>query len=392
MASKYSSYGIYSSSRYEEKNSGSSKMNYYLFTTDLRRAGAQHVVSILAERWSRNAKVTIILLLNEVEFNLPAAVRVIALECATDPLHFYSGMMMRQAKRKLYAILAENKGPFAFYSFLESPNFISVLLKRKFPNGIFIGSSRVNLFLYNRIFHMLYPCYKYLDAFIVNSQTNQRLFIDKFGLPAGKVFFIPNPINFASIERQANEKIPAILAQLIGKKPLILAAGRLVKQKNFALLLRAFARMPVKENAAHLIILGAGPEQRALLRLAKRLGITSRLTMPGKVTNPYVWMANIDLFVLSSNFEGWPNVLVEAMVIGMPVVACDCPTGPAEILRNGAFGLLVPTDNAEALAVAMAKQLFQGKKEYPFLREWDADAIAERYRMVAEDILKQRKS
>ncbi len=115
-------------------------MNYYLFTTDLRRAGAQHVLSILAERWSHDAAVTIILLKNEVEFDLPAAVRVISLDCATDPLHFYSGLMVWQAKRKLQAILAENKGPFAFYSFLESPNFISVLLKKRFPNGIFIGS------------------------------------------------------------------------------------------------------------------------------------------------------------------------------------------------------------------------------------------------------------
>lgn len=367
-------------------------MNYYLFTTDLRRAGAQRVVSMLAEHWSRNATVTIILLLNEVEFDLPAEVRVITLDCKTDPLHFYSGMMVWQAKRKLHAILAENKGPFAFYSFLESPNFISVLLKRGFPNGIFIGSSRVNLFLYNRIFHMLYPCYRHLDAFIVNSQANQCLFIDKFGLSAEKVFFIPNPIDFAAIERQAAEKPPSILTELLSKKPLILSAGRLVKQKNFSLLLRAFARMQVIENAAHLIILGDGPERSSLQCLADRLGIAARLTMPGKVINPYVWMVHADLFVLSSNFEGWPNVLVEALVIGLPVVACDCPTGPAEILRNGAFGLLVPTNNVEALSAAMARQLFQAKKKYLFLQEWDADAIAGRYRAVAEDILRLRKS
>jgi len=367
-------------------------MNYYLFTTDLRRAGAQRVVTMLAERWSRDFNVTIILLLNEVEFDLPASVRVITLDCATDPLHFYSGMMVREAKRKVHAILTEDKGPFAFYSFLESPNFISVLLKRRFPKGVFIGSSRVNLFLYNRIFQLLYPFYRHLDAFIVNSQANRRLFIDKFGLSAKKVFFIPNPIDFSAIERLAAEKIPALLAELVGKNPLILAAGRLVKQKNFALLLRAFARMPVTENAAHLIILGDGPEKPTLLRLAKRLGIEKKLTMPGKVINPYVWMANTDLFVLSSNFEGWPNVLIEAMVIGLPVVACDCPTGPAEILQNGAYGLLVPTNNTEALAAAMTQQLRRGKTDYPFLWEWGADAIARYYRSIAEDIFKWRKS
>jgi glycosyltransferase involved in cell wall biosynthesis len=367
-------------------------MNYYLFTTDLRRAGAQRVVSMLAERWSRDASVTIILLRNEVEFDLPAAVRVITLDCATGPLHFYSGIMIWQAKRRLQAILAENKGSFAFYSFLESPNFISVLLKRKFPNGIFIGGLRVNIFMYNRIFHLLYPCYGHLDALISLSQGNKDLFIDKFGVPAGKIIFIPNPIDFAAIERQAADIIPATLAELVGKKQMILAVGRLVKVKNHALLLRAFARMPAEKNPPHLVILGDGPERNALMRLAKRLGITARLTMPGNVTNPYVWMAHSDLFVHSANYEGWGNVIIEAMVTGLPIVACDAPTGPAEILQNGAFGLLVPTNNVKALATAMAKQLHQGKIEYPFLREWDADVIAERFRAVAEDILRRRKT
>lgn len=366
-------------------------MNYYLFTTDLRRGGAQRVVSILAERWSRNATVTIILLLNEVEFYLPMDVRVITLDCATDPLHFYSGIMVRQAIRRLHTILAKNKDPFAFYSFLESPNFISVLLKRKFPDGIFIGGIRVNVNMYPRIFHLLYPCYGYLDALIVNSQANRSLFIEKFGLPSKKTFFIPNPIDFADIERQAAEKIPAMLAELLAQKPLIIAVGRMVKTKNYPLLLRAFARLPFTNSAARLIILGDGPERRSLQRLAKKLGITTRLTMPGKVANPYVWMANADLFVHSSNYEGWPNVLIEAMVIGLPVVSTDCPTGPAEILHNGLFGLLVPTNDVEALTAAMAQQLRLKKTDYPFLHEWNADAIAGRFRAVAEDILSRRK-
>ncbi|HUT43133.1 MAG TPA: glycosyltransferase, partial [Desulfobacterales bacterium] len=166
---------------------------------------------------------------------------------------------------------------------------------------------------------------------------------------------------------------------------------RLEKVKNFALLLRAFAHMPVSEKVAHLIILGDGPERLSLQRLAERLGIADRLTMPGKVNNPYVWMVNTDLFVLSSNYEGWPMVLLEAMVSGLPIVACDCQTGPAEILRNGAFGQLVPINNIEALSAAMTKQLHCKKTKYPFLREMGADVIARRYRDIAEDISRRRK-
>jgi glycosyltransferase involved in cell wall biosynthesis len=366
-------------------------MKYFLFTTELRRAGVQRVVSILAEHWSRHASVTIILLRNEVEFDLPATVKVITLDLATGPFHFYSGLLAWKARRKLRVILAECKGPFAFYSFLEMPNFISVFLKGEFPEGIFIGGIHVNIFMYNRIFHLLYPCYKKLDALIACSMENQQLFIGKFGISEKKVFFIPNPIDFSSIKRLGANKIPTQLAELLGKKPLILAVGRLEKVKNYSLLLRAFARVPASTPPPHLIILGDGPERGNLLRLAGRLGIRARLTMPGKVINPYVWMANSDLFILSSNYEGWPMVLIEAMVSGLPVVACDCRTGPAEILRNGAFGRLVPTHDVDALSAAMAQQLSRGKTEYPYLHEWDASIIAERYLSIANDISIGRK-
>lgn len=374
----------------ENKSINNAGMTYYLFIHNLQRGGAEHVVSMLAERWSRDVAVTIILLENVVEFDLPASVRVISLDCVMNPLRFYSGTLVWQAKRKLHAILTQNKGPFVFFSFLESPNFISVLLKRRFPKGIFIGNTRSSPYLNNRLFFLFYFRYKCLDAFIVNSQANRRLFIDKFGLVEEKVFFIPNPINLVAIKSQATEKIPTMIAELSGKSPLILAVGRLVRVKNYVLLLRAFARLLSVEKNPHLIILGEGPERRALLRLAERLGIAARLMMPGKVTNPYVWMAHADLFVLSSNYEGWPNVLVEAMSLGLPVVSCDCPTGPREILSNGAFGLLVPVKNVKALAAAMRKQLHAGKKDYPFLREWDADIIARRFREVAEGIQKSR--
>ncbi len=365
-------------------------MNYYLFTTDLRRAGAQHVVSVLAERWSRDVNVTIIIIKNDVEFNLPANVRVLPLDCATDPLHFYSGLMVWQAKHKLESILNEENGAFALYSFLESPNFISVLIKKKFPNGIFIGSSRTSILLYNRLFRLFYPSYTNLDGFIVNSEANKRLFVEQFGLPENMVHFIPNPIDFKSIQYQANEGRPQMLDQVAVNKKRILGVGRMVKQKNFSLLMRAFALLTKTESNVHLIILGDGPERRRLTNLAKRLGIANQLTMPGKVVNPYIWMANADLFVLSSNYEGWPNVLIEAMVMGLPVVACDCPTGPAEILGNGDHGVLVPKNDVEAMTAAMTSKLQSKKTPYFFLREWNADSIANRYRAVAESILTQR--
>lgn len=361
-------------------------MKYYIFTTEMRVGGVERVISLLAERWSRDSMVTIIILRDEVEYSLPAAVRIITLDLATGPLHFYSGLLAWRALRRTRTILAENDEPFVFFSFLEMPNFISVLLKRKFPNGIFIGGTRNNLSMYSRVFNLLYPCYKQLDAVIVNSRANRRLYIERFGLPAKKVVFIHNPIDYADIKRQAAGEIPYKLMQLKGRNPIIIAVGRLVKTKNYALLLRAFARLPRENTCAHLVILGDGPERFPLQRLADRLGIANRLTMPGTVRNPYVWMAHANLFVHSSNYEGCPNVLIEAMAIGLPIVACDCPTGPAEILQNGALGILVPTNDVEALAAAIARALPREKTQYPFLRDWDADIVADRFRIVIKSI------
>jgi glycosyltransferase involved in cell wall biosynthesis len=365
-------------------------MNYYLFTTDLRRAGVQRVVSILAERWSREAQVTIIVLRHEVEFDLPKAVRVITLGLATGPLPFFSGVMLWQAKRRLQSILAKDRGPFAMFSFLESPNLLAVFLKRRFASGVFIGGVHVNVMMYSRVFHCLYPLYGKLDALISCSQGNRSLFVDRFSVAPEKIFFIPNPIDFTAIETLSKKPVPAPLARLMDGHKLILAVGRLEKVKNFSMLLHAFACMPIQGHDARLVILGDGPEQNSLNRLAKRLGISSRLSMPGKVDNPYVWMAHSDLFVLSSYNEGWPMALVEAMVCGLPVVATDCQTGPAEILHKGEFGLLVPVRDAAAMSAAMARQLNSGRRTYPFLREWHADLIAERYRAVAQDILERR--
>jgi glycosyltransferase involved in cell wall biosynthesis len=365
-------------------------MNYYLFTTDLRRAGVQRVVSIMAERWTREAAVTIILLRHEVEFDLPKTVRVITLDLATGPLAFFSGAMLWRAKRRLQAILADNNGPFVLFSFLESPNLLSVFLKRRFASGVFIGGIHVNVLMYGRIFHCLYPHYGKLDALISCSQGNRLLFVNRFAIPPEKIVFIPNPVDFAAIETLSRMPVPEALARLKDGHKLILAVGRLEKVKNFSMLLHAFAGMPVAENTAHLVILGEGPERSYLTRLARRLGISSRLTMPGKVDNPYVWMTHSDLFVLSSNNEGWPMALVEAMACGLPIVATDCQTGPAEILHHGMFGPLVPIGDAAAMSAAMAGQLNSGKKAYPFLREWDADLIAERYRALAQDILDRR--
>lgn len=161
-----------------------------------------------------------------------------------------------------------------------------------------------------------------------------------------------------------------------GDGTVIIGAGRLTVQKDFATLIAAFARLE-QRPPPRLMILGEGPERARLERLAARLGVAERVALPGFVPNPRAHMAAAALFVLSSRWEGFGNVLVEAMAAGTPVVATDCPSGPGEILEGGALGALVPVADAAALAEAMHHAL-QAPKAAQRLRERAADFAPER--------------
>lgn len=158
---------------------------------------------------------------------------------------------------------------------------------------------------------------------------------------------IPNPIDLAAIRAKSQAQIPA-------QAPFILAAGRLVPQKDFASLIRAYALANPPER---LIILGEGPERPALERLVAELGLADCVALPGFDPNPFAYMARARLFVLSSRYEGLPGVLIQAMACGCPVVAADCPTGPREILEGGRWGDLVPVGDVPALAGAITAAL-----------------------------------
>ena len=141
-----------------------------------------------------------------------------------------------------------------------------------------------------------------------------------------------------------------------GSPPVILAAGRLSTQKDFPTLLKAFARVRAV-RPARLVILGEGKKRHQLQALARQLGISADVALPGFVDNPFAWMARAAVFALSSAWEGLPGVLIEALACGCPTVSTDCPGGAAEILANGRYGRLVPVGDDPALANAILATL-----------------------------------
>lgn len=141
-----------------------------------------------------------------------------------------------------------------------------------------------------------------------------------------------------------------------GEPPVILSVGRLTALKDFSVLLRAFASVR-KRRPARLMILGEGELRPELETLVYQLAIGADVALPGFQANPLVYMRRAALFVLSSRSEGLPNVLIQAMACGTPVVSTDCPSGPAEILEGGKWGRLVPVGDVEGLTAAISATL-----------------------------------
>jgi glycosyltransferase involved in cell wall biosynthesis len=169
-----------------------------------------------------------------------------------------------------------------------------------------------------------------------------------------------------------------------GEPPVILGVGRLMPQKNFSLLVEAFARVAEK-RPARLVLLGEGPLRGELLEQIARLGLAQRAAILPVDPNPWPYMKNAGVVVLSSLYEGFGNVLVEAMAVGTPVVSVDCPDGPAEILGQGRWGSLVPSGDATALAAAIGEALDHpgdGEARQARAMEFSAQAIAGRYRRL----------
>ena len=210
----------------------------------------------------------------------------------------------------------------------------------------------VNSKLFPHLYRRFYPK---ADAIVAVSEESAADLRDVFEMPAARVRMIYNPVVSPALLEQAKEPIDHRWF-VPGQPPVILAVGRLCEQKDYPTLLRAFAKAHAR-TGAKLLILGEGPDRAALEKLVVELGLSETVEMPGFAANPYAYMARAAVYVLSSRWEGLPTVLIEALACGTPVVSTDCPSGPAEILRDGDYGKLVPVGDVDALASALTESL-----------------------------------
>ncbi len=204
-------------------------------------------------------------------------------------------------------------------------------------------------------------------------------------LPRERITTIYNPVVTPALQAKARAPLDHAWFQP-SAPPVVLGIGRLVPQKDFPTLLRAFARVRT-ERPARLMILGEGEIRVELEALARTLGVASDVAMPGFVENPYAYLARAGVFTLSSASEGLPTVLIEALACGCPVVSTDCQSGPAEILDGGTYGRLAPVGNAAAIAHAVSETLDdpppRGRLQ-DWARNFSADRAIKQYRQVLD--------
>ena len=197
--------------------------------------------------------------------------------------------------------------------------------------------------------------YRWVDGIIAVSRGVAADLAAAGGLPPDRIVTLNNPTVPEDVRDRAAVPVAHPWLQP-GAPPVIMALGRLARVKDYPTLLQAFARLRATAPL-RLMILGDGNQRGAILDLASHLGVAADVALPGFVANPYSYLSKATLFVLCSRREGSPNALIEALAVGTPVVATDCPSGPGEILDHGRIGRLVSVGDVEGLAAAMKATL-----------------------------------
>jgi len=323
----------------------------------LAGGGAERVMCTLlraSEEERRDFDVTLILLDQEPPaYAVPDWVRIEQLDCR----HSFA-----RSVGQLFTALKRLR-PDVILSFLTRANIAAVLTCRALGIPAVI-SERVNTSSHlgngggATLARLLVRfCYPLARKIIAVSPGVADDLVDAFGIARKKLAVIANPVDLDGIRRQGDEA-PAV----VPGTPYVMAMGRLVPNKNFAMLIEAYAQATMSEQ---LFILGEGAERANLQALIARLGLEGRVHLPGFCANPYAVLKHAALFVLPSNAEGFPNSLLEAMTLRVPVVSTNCQSGPAEVLAEIArervseavtyapHGILVTPDNVTDMAAGL---------------------------------------
>ncbi len=340
-----------------------------LLTHSLSRGGTERFVSILLNALHEQYEFHLVLLDNVVAYEIPASVTCHILRGRVGK-HSVNKILEIPRLAKKYGQLCKTLNIDISYALLERPNFINILSvkhgnealiycgERCTPSQVYHGKGMKSL-VFNFLIKKLY---NRADLILSNSEGIRQDLITHYAIEPAKIQTIYNPVNIAKLRDSGN-----VVRE--EKKFTFVNVANLSVYKNHMVLLKAFHK--IKHKNVVLRIVGEGVMRETLTKFIQENNLEKQVFLMGFQKQPEAITKQADCFVLSSDTEGFPNVVLEAMAVGLPIIATDCKSGPREILSPdniinagscdavtlSDFGVLVPTNNADLLADAMLQMM-----------------------------------
>ena len=344
-----------------------------LFNSDLSGGAGKFIITLADALKRRGAEVHIIIYKEHIDFTVPKGIFLHLLQ--------YNGQISGD-KKKIVKALQKKIDEIGKVDFLMSNSSPAndVLSKLEFPH-VYHCVHSAETKVHKGILGPLKRRWRqrkykklYSDKNLITvAKALETYILDTVKAKPKSIRTIYNPFNFEEIRRLSDETISGI-----PNEPYIIHVGRFdMVSKRQDILLKAYKKADLQHK---LVLLGEGGDNEKIIKLVDDLELGPKVILPGYSTNPYAWMKHAELFVFSSDFEGFGRVLAEALIVGTPVVSTDCPTGPREILKESLSEFLVPVGNVDALALKMRQAL----EHYPDIEKiglsWlRDDVVAEQY-------------
>jgi len=335
----------------------------------------------MANYWANAGHHVTIMTLENSDYSfypLSASVKCRTLNLEGSSSSWVEGLLKNLRRVYLIRKVIIESSPDYLLSFIFSTNILVLVATRFLGIPVIVSErnhpdySKENRFIWHRLRRILYPLANHL---VVQLQEIREWFKSY----NRSIHVIENPVSISHEEMESGPETQ------LPEGRLIVAMGQLIWQKGFDLLLDVFARVSKKNQDWNLIIVGTGIMKDELLQQVKKLGVEDSVYFLGCVRNPFAIFARCDIFVLSSRYEGFPNVLLEAMSCGLPPVSFDCPSGPGEIIQQGINGYLVPPEDI----ISLENVLYELMQDEGLRVDLGKEATKVRGRYAPDKIMKQ---
>ena len=353
----------------------------------LSSGGAERVLTTLANNFIKTYEVSIITFINTSPFyNLHKDIKVIPcfdeIKHSSNPLQAIRGNYT--LFKRINSIVKENDYDLLI-SFMTTANVLGTGIGKLNRIPVII-SERTNPYhqKLSPFWQLLRKIsYRYSDILVVQTETIRKFFDGK--IDGKKLMILPNPISNESTQKR-------ILNNWFEKKNIILSVGRLIPSKAHDMLIRAFAQ--TNHKGWELWIAGNGPEYDKLKKLINELKVADQVKLLGLVKDIPTLYNTSKIFAFSSTYEGFPNALIEAMHFGLACVSTDCPTGPADLIKDGENGFLVPMNDVKAMNEKLANLMENppkleefGKKSILTVQQYEEECVAIQWKAIVERLI-----